>query len=151
MMKVKTKVITVVAVFTIIIAIVIAVKVINDVGSEEADLPENIVPSKETLIDNLENAGYTIENHSIMSPADSNIAGTRIVAKNKDRYIDICYGLDDENADEVFAIYEAEYGDTDYYILAQNGYYVYCVSDKKTFRKSGFSSKANIGIQYIRE
>ena len=145
-MKEKTKVITVAAVFTIIIAIVIAVKVINDVGSEEADLPENIVPSMETLIDNLQNAGY-----SIMSPTDSNIAGTRIVAKNKDRYIDICYGLDDENADEVFAIYEAEYGDTDYYILAQNGYYVYCVSDKKTFRKSGFSSKANIGIQYIRE
>ncbi len=34
-------------------------------------------------------------------------------------------------------------------IIAKNGNYVYCVSDKKTFKKAGFTSTGNVGVQYI--
>jgi hypothetical protein len=37
----------------------------------------------------------------------------------------------------------------DFYILARNGNYVYCVSDKQTFSKAGFTSTDNVGTQII--
>lgn len=34
---------------------------------------------------------------------------------------------------------------TDYCILAEDRNFVYCFSDKQTFKKSGFTSTANVG------
>ena len=60
----------------------------------------------------------------------------------------IVYGLSSDEASKIFELYCSLYPD-DYYILSQNGNYVYCVSDKKTFSKAGFTSTANVGVQYI--
>ncbi len=51
----------------------------------------------------------------------------------------------------LFKTYEDKYEPYDYYIIAQNGNYVYAVSDKKTFKLSGFESTDNVGQQDIRE
>lgn len=111
--------------------------------------PDEIVPSMEELTDNLTDNGYTVETFDKIY--DTNVSGKRVYAEKGSKYIDICYGLDDTSADSVFSAFEDKYVDTDYYILAQNGNYVYCVTDKKTFRKSGFKSTDNIGTQYINE
>ena len=68
----------------------------------------------------------------------------------RDKFIDIVYGLSAEDALVVFKLYCELYPD-DYYILSRNGNYVYCVSDKKTFKKAGFTSTANVGEQHIRK
>ncbi len=113
----------------------------------EALNPDNIVPSKENLIAALTEEEYEISEPEV--PEVSNEAAERVLAEKGDRFIDIVYGLDAEELQTVFHYYEETY--EDYYILAINGDYVYCVSDKKTFSKAGFTSKANIGIQYINE
>ena len=110
--------------------------------------PEKIVPSREILIENLKNSGYEIETKATVSGADFIV--DRIVARKGDRSINIVYGLSDEEANAVFTLYEELYPD-DYYILAHNGSYVYFVSDKKTFRKAGFTTTANIGVQYMND
>ena len=71
-----------------------------------------------------------------------------VVAQKDGKFIDIVYGLSNDEAKTIFALYEELYPDN-YYILAQNGNYVYCVSDKTTFRKAGFTTTANVGEQYI--
>jgi len=93
--------------------------------------------------------GYTVEVFDRIY--DTDVSGERVYAEKNGKYIDICYGLDDESAVSVFSAFEDKYTDTDYYILAQNGNYVYCVTDKKTFRNSGFESTDNVGTQYINE
>ncbi len=109
-------------------------------------LPEDVVPDEAVLIANLEKKGYSIETFDVA--LNSNIPANRVLAKKGKSFIDICYGLDATNVNDVFSEYKDVYWDTDYYILAQNGYYVYCVSDKKTIKRSGFNGTANIGIQY---
>ena len=110
----------------------------------------NVVPEKETLLANLEDAGYTISEYT--SVDGSSLTIDRIIAEKGNRFIDITYGLTEEAAGEIFNAYCDIYKtDGDYYILAQNLNFVYCVSDKKTFSKAGFTSTSNIGIQYIND
>lgn len=68
--------------------------------------------------------------------------------KKGGKFIDITYGLSAEDAEGIFNAY-CELYPKGYYILALNGNYVYCVSDKKTFSKAGFTSTANIGVMYM--
>ena len=108
--------------------------------------PDKIVPSREVLIDNLENSGYTITALTTVEGSDLTI--DRVIAQKGSKFIDIVYGLSAEDSSKVFELYCGLYPD-DYYILAQNGNYVYCVSDKKTFSKAGFTSTDNVGEQYM--
>ncbi len=108
--------------------------------------PDKIVPKREVLIENLEDNGYKIE--ALTAVEDSDLIVDRIIAKNGNKFIDIVYGLSAEDASKIFELYCGLYPDN-YYILAQNGNYVYCVSDKKTFKKAGFTSTGNVGVQYI--
>ena len=109
--------------------------------------PDEIVPTKEELVDALNGAGYEISEMS-QSPEGS-VPADRVYAEKGKSFIDISYGLDAEDRQTVFEEYEAAY--KDYYILAINGDYVYCIGDRKAFSKAGFTSTANVGIQYINE
>ena len=108
--------------------------------------PDKIVPKREVLIENLENSGYTITALTTVDGSDLTI--DRVMAQKGNKFIDIVYGLSAEDASKIFELYCGLYSD-DYYILAQNGNYVYCVSDKETFSKAGFTSTDNVGEQYI--
>lgn len=109
--------------------------------------PDKIVPGREVLIGNLQENGYAVETLSAIEGSDLTI--DRVLARNGDRFIDIVYGASSEDAPAIFEAYRALY--TDYYILARNGNYVYCVSDKSTFSTAGFTSTDNVGVQYIHE
>ncbi|MBP3578613.1 MAG: hypothetical protein J6K15_10910 [Lachnospiraceae bacterium] len=108
----------------------------------------NALPEKETLIENLENAGYTVSEYSSIDGSDLTI--DRLIAEKEKKYIDITFGLSEEDSKTVFSAYCDMYkANNDYYILARNVDLVYCVTDKKTFSTAGFKSTSNIGEQYI--
>ena len=107
--------------------------------------PEDAVPTQEDLLKTLKDKGYEITSYHTVF--DTDISSARIYAKKEERFIDICYGLTEENATEAFNEFDSKY--KEYYLMAMNGNYVYCISDKKTFQEAGFKSLANIGIQYI--
>lgn len=108
----------------------------------------NVLPEKSTLIENLEEAGYTITEYT--SIEGSTLTIDRIFAEKGNKYIDITYCPTAEEANTLFDTYCDIYkADNDYYILAQNLNLVYCVTDKTTFSKAGFKSTSNIGQQYI--
>ena len=113
-------------------------------GIEETK-PEDAVPQKEQIIKNLEDKGYDIEYYDTVF--DSDISCYRIYATKNNEFIDICYDLTEENAETAFYEYEKKYDK--YYLMAMNGTFVYCISDKKVFKDAGFKSLANNGIQYI--
>ena len=108
--------------------------------------PEKLVPKRDVLMENLEDSKYEITTYTTVEGSDLII--DRVVAQKDGKFIDIVYGLSNDEAKTIFALYEELYPDN-YYILAQNGNYVYCVSDKTTFRKAGFTTTANVGEQYI--
>lgn len=108
--------------------------------------PDKIVPKRDVLIKNLEDSGYTIT--TLTTIEGSNLTIDRVIAQKGNKFIDIVYGLSAEDASKIFELYCGLYPD-DYYILAQNGNYVYSVGDKKTFSKAGFTSTDNVGEQYI--
>lgn len=108
---------------------------------------EDVVPSKEEVKENLEKLGFTIEETDRV--LDSDIVAEQISAVDENAFCMISYGLDLDTAKSAFSIYEKHYSEEQYYILAQNEKFVYCVSDKKTFDAAGFKSLANSGIQYI--
>lgn len=110
--------------------------------------PDKIVPEREALIENLKGSGYAVS--ELPSVEGLGISVDRVFAQNGDRFIDIVYGASAEEASEIFEAFCGLYPD-DYYILARNGNYVYCVSDKTTFSKAGFKSTDNVGVQYIHE
>ena len=110
--------------------------------------PDKIVPKRDVLVENLTNSGYTVTTLTTMDGSDLTI--DRVMAAKGNKFMDIVYGLSDEDASKIFELYCALYSD-DYYILAQNGNYVYCISDKQTFKKAGFTSTANVGVQYIHD
>lgn len=111
----------------------------------EVTKPEDSVPQKEQLLQNLEDRGYDIEYYDTVF--DSDISCYRIYATKDNEFIDICYDLTEENAEKAFYKYENKYDK--YYLMAMNGTFVYCISDKKVFEDAGFRSLANNGIQYI--
>ena len=108
--------------------------------------PDKIVPAKETLIANLEKKGYAVREQTSAEGVDFPI--DRVVAIKGDKFMDIVYGLSAEEAQTMLGLFCAQYTGG-YYILARNGNYVYCVSDKATFSKAGFRTTANVGTQYI--
>ena len=110
----------------------------------------NALPEKETLIENLENAGYTVTEYT--SVEGSGLTIDRLIAEKGKKYIDITFGLSEEASQTVFQAYCDKYkAANDYYILARNMNLVYCVTDKKTFSKAGFKTTSNIGEQYIND
>lgn len=111
--------------------------------------PDKIVPPENKLVDNLTDNGYSVETFDTI--LDTDFSGKRVYAEKGDKYIDICYELSTSDAETLFSTYEDKYQSGDYYIIAQNGNYVYAVSDKKTFKISGFESTDNVGQQDIRE
>lgn len=122
---------------------------VANIGNDSADeqSADVVVPTVQALTDNLTNAGYSITRSPDIT--DSKIKTDRILAKNGDQFIDICYGLSKNDTQTVFDYLEKTY--SSYYILAINGDYVYCIGDKKTFEAAGFTSLANFGTQYIYE
>ena len=108
---------------------------------------ENVVPERVKLIAALKDAGFTVMEYGV-SP-DGTVTADRIYAEKGRRFLDICYGLTEETAEMVFAQYEKIY--SDFYLFSRNQCFVYCVSDKGTFKKAGFASTANDGVQYICE
>ena len=131
-----------------ILIVFAAVLIIPSCGKGETQIPspENIVPKREVLIENLEKSGYGIT--ALTAVEGSDLTVDRVMAEKGGKFIDIVYGLSGEDAGVIFELYCGLYPDG-YYILAQNGNNVYCVSDKKTFSKAGFTSTGNVGVQYI--
>lgn len=105
-----------------------------------------VVPDEDELIKNLTDEDYNVTSYDVIDGLDVSV--NRVHAEKKNSFIDIAYALSAEDAKQVFDYYEDTY--KDYYLLAQNRNYVYCISDKKTFEKAGFTSLANDGVQYIR-
>ncbi|MBP5378287.1 MAG: hypothetical protein J6Y64_01955 [Ruminococcus sp.] len=124
-------------------------------SSSEVDILNNgaksVVPSKTELIENTKAAGYEVSEFDNIY--DLQVSGERVLAQKGNQYIDICYGLNKEDAVTVFKYFEDKYDSQlkseDYYILARNQKFVYFISDKKTFTISGFKSIDNDGEQYI--
>jgi type II secretory pathway pseudopilin PulG len=108
---------------------------------------DSVVPTADELVKDLTEKGYSITRYDKID--NLNISVQRIFAEKNDRFIDICYGVSDMDAKTVFDHFADTYDK--YYLLAQNESYVYCISDKKTFKYAGFKSLANNGIQYIYE
>ncbi len=65
----------------------------------------------------------------------------------------MCYGLSEDDAKEVYRYYETEYDPQlksgEYYMLSRNQNFIYFVSDKSTFKVSGFKCTDNDGEQHI--
>ncbi len=108
---------------------------------------DKIVPPKAGLCANLEAAGFAITEYD--RALDSDIAAQRIHAEKDGLFMDICYGLTEDQAIDLFASYEAEY--KEYYLIAQNEGYLYAVSDEKTFETAGFETLETNGILFIWE
>ena len=70
------------------------------------------------------------------------------MARNGELFVDITYGLTVEQAKQAVLHYDDAY--PLYYLAAQNEAYAYVISDRQAFDDAGFTSLANIGIQYGR-
>lgn len=107
----------------------------------------DIVPDKETLIGNLKDQGFEVEITDAVFTSD--IKAEQIYASKGEVFCSITYGLNETDAEAVFLLYEKKYPEEDYYIMAKNETFVYCISDYDTFIKSGFKGLTNSGTQYI--
>lgn len=137
--------------FIILSAIIASVSILTGCGENKSSgipEPDKIVPAQNELVENLTGDGYSVETFDTI--LDTSFSGERVYAEKGKKYIDICYGLNLSDSEKLFPIYEDKYKSDDYYIIAQNGSYVYTVSDKKTFKSSGFESTDNVGQQDIR-
>ena len=107
---------------------------------DDSTFVETIVPEKETLVKNLEDAGYTITTYTSIDGSDLTI--DRIYAEKDSAFIDITYCFSSEEANEIFAIYyNFYYGkDLDYHNMARNGNCIYYTNDETTFLTAGFTS-----------
>jgi|BioPla2DNA2_1021312.scaffolds.fasta_scaffold12320_1 hypothetical protein len=121
------------------------VKVNNDKVEVNAIDLKDIIPSVQVLLKNLDAKGYEIETYDLA--LDDRTKATRVFAKQGDKFIDISYCNSTKDAVEAFKSYEDKY--KDYYIMAQNDKFIYCISDTETFDIAGFESLYNVGIQYI--
>ncbi|MGN1094882.1 MAG: hypothetical protein ACI4QR_00680 [Eubacteriales bacterium] len=125
------------------------IKVITDENgeliSDSGFKAENVVPSYEALIENLGKSGYKVDEYESFPGSSENVK--RVYASKGKSFIDICYCTSSSEAEELFEKYEKTY--RNFYIMAQNDSFVYCVSDKKTFGLAGFTALSNNGIQYI--
>ena len=124
--------------------------IININNGETEYIPasiDDIVPAREALIEALREKGYVIEESA--TALDSDIPAQRVYAHKDRHYVDICYGLTEEQAKTALPRYEAAY--ESYILMAQNEKYVYCISDREAFFDAGFTSLANRGIQHIRD
>lgn len=87
----------------------------------ESSEPEDIVPKQDVLLERLKEKGYNIEYFDTVF--DTYISCKRIYAVKGNKFIDICYDLTQENAEDAF--YEFENNYETYYLMAMNGNYVY--------------------------
>lgn len=108
---------------------------------------DDIIPAKDALIEALREKGYEVE--EFVTALDSEMPALRVYASKGLQFVDICYGLTEEQAKEVLPRYEAAY--EKYILMAQNENYVYCISDREAFFDAGFTSLANRGVQHIRD
>jgi len=107
----------------------------------------DVVPAEDTVRANMEGKDYEIEQTETVFESD--IEAMTIVARKDNSFCIITYCLDQAEAEKVFEIYEKKFSEDEFYIMAQNGAFVYCVSDDRSFRDAGFSELANSGIQII--
>ncbi len=121
--------------------------VTNSQTPEKEFSADDVVPPKDDIIKSLKDSGYKVTEYDFALNTD--IPAQRVYAEKNGMFIDICYGLSKDDAVSVFSEYESSY--TKYYLLSRNENYVYCISDKTTFKKSGFKGLENIGVQYIIE
>ena len=106
---------------------------------------DDIIPEKADLIASLEGKGYVVTEYN--TSLGSEQPAQRVYAKKGNHFVDISYGLTIEQAKAELPQYRAAY--EVFYLMAQNEQYLYCISDKQAFEDAGFTSLANIGIQYI--
>ena len=114
---------------------------------------DDIIPQRYVLIANLTEKGYEVQTFD--TALNSEIFAQRVLAKKGSDFVDICYGLTEEQAKGLFENYKAEYHEDNkpaYYIMAQNRQYLYCVSSRQVFfEDAGFLSDSNEGTQYVWE
>jgi uncharacterized lipoprotein YehR (DUF1307 family) len=120
---------------------------VDESNPKDAFDAADVVPDENTLTTNLEGKGYDIEKTETVF--DSDINATTISAKKINSFCVITYCLDQTEAEKVFEAYEKKYNENDYYIMAQNGAFVYCTSDDNSFKDAGFTGFANSGTQFI--
>ncbi len=120
-----------------------------NVSDEAQSSQEDPVPSKEDIIANLDEKGFTITEDVAVPGSD--IPVDRVYAENGELFFDICYGLTEEQADEIFGVYESTYDENEIYLLADNQDVIYAVSDSNTFKAAGFETLATNGRLYIWE
>jgi|GEM_PF-726934 len=120
---------------------------LDDSDSKVAFDATDVVPDENTLITNLKIKNYDIEQTETVF--DSDIKAMTISAKKNNSFCVITYCLDQTEADKVFELYEKKFTEADYYIMAKNSTFVYCISDNNSFKDAGFTELANDGIQYI--
>ena len=116
-------------------------------GGEFVYNVEQYVPKKSILVENLEKKGYQITTEQY--EYSNGITGEQITAKKDKQFCIIVYGLDISQAEQVFSIFEKEYQVEEFYVLAQNEKYVYCISDSEIYEDAGFTGLENNGIQYV--
>ena len=92
-------------------------------------------------------AGYEVKSESVQF--SEGITGERIMASKGESFCSIVYGLDVEEAAVVFKDYEKEYSEDEYFVLAQNEQFVYCMSDKKAFDGAGFTKLGTSGVLFV--
>jgi len=111
---------------------------------------DDIIPQRDALVADLTEKGYEVQTFD--TALNSEIPAQRVLAKKGDSFVDICYGLTDEQAKNLFENYKAKYHKDSrptYYIMAQNRQYLYCVSSRQVFNDAGFLGDYNEGTQYV--
>lgn len=123
------------------------VDMVIDANGAYAFNVNDYVPGKDMLVTNLKEAGYEVKSESVQF--SEGITGERIMASKGESFCSIVYGLDVEEAAVVFKDYEKEYSEEDYFVLAQNEQFVYCMSDKKAFDGAGFTKLGTSGVLFV--
>lgn len=118
---------------------------VNLFGSAAEFDPDDVIPEREELIEQLLQKDYLIKEYE----ETAGVPAKRVVASKGRQVIDICYELSEKDAPAVFRDYEERW--EDYYLLARNGSYVYAISSRTAFRDSGIKGLENLGVQYLRE
>lgn len=125
-----------------------------------------VVPKKDDLVKNLNDKGYKVTDEMVTMEAGLEV--NQVKATKGDSFVLIVYCQSEEVATAVlsvpgeadssidtsegkgmYSILGEEYTEDEFYLLARNENFVYCISDKKSFKAAGFTSLANSGVQII--
>ena len=94
---------------------------------------EKTYPEPDTVISNLENAGYTVERSEGIEGLD--VETDRIKAMNGDQYIDVCYNV--ASMADMDMIIEYYTGNYKKYNLVSDTNIVFCYSDDSVVESAG--------------